>query len=65
MGLFCNFSQTLGLAWGGPTMIMGFMHLATGDKRAMIKVLVGAAAVTAGLVTPGEYICVNQWLPVC
>ncbi len=50
--------EILGIALGGPTMIIGFMHMAAGTHDAMKRVLFGCAGVTGGLATPG---CIN-WL---
>lgn len=58
LNIIANGMEILGIAWGGPTMIMGFMHMAAGSHDAMKKVLFGAAGVTGGLATPG---CIN-WL---
>ena len=58
LNIIANGMEILGIAWGGPTMIMGFMHMAAGTNDAMKKVLFGAAGVTGGLATPG---CIN-WL---
>ena len=58
LNIIANGMEILGIAWGGPTMIMGFMHVAAGSHDAMKKVLFGAAGVTGGLATPG---CIN-WL---
>ncbi len=58
LNIIANGMEILGIAWGGPTMIMGFMHMAAGTQDAMKKVLFGAAGVTGGLATPG---CIN-WL---
>ena len=58
LNIIANGMEILGIAWGGPTMIMGFMHMAAGTQQAMKKVLMGAAGVTGGLATPG---CIN-WL---
>ncbi len=59
--------EIFGIVWGGPTMLIGFMRIAAcypyGDRkqgqRGMMQVLLSAAAVIAGLASPG---CVN-WLP--
>ena len=53
MNIIANGMEILGIAWGGPTMIMGFMHMAAGSHDAMKKVLFGMAGVTGGLATPG------------
>jgi len=58
LNIVANGMEILGIAWGGPTMIMGFMHMAAGTQDAMKRVLWGAAGVTGGLATPG---CIN-WL---
>jgi hypothetical protein len=58
LNIIANGLEILGIAWGGPTMIMGFMHMAAGSYDAMKRVLWGAAGVTGGLATPG---CIN-WL---
>lgn len=58
LNIIANGMEILGIAWGGPTMILGFMHMAAGSQDAMKKVLFGMAGVTGGLATPG---CIN-WL---
>jgi hypothetical protein len=58
LNIIANGMEILGIAWGGPTMIMGFMHMAAGTQDSMKRVLFGAAGVTGGLATPG---CIN-WL---
>jgi hypothetical protein len=58
LNIIANGMEILGIAWGGPTMIMGFMHMAAGTQDAMKRVLWGACGVTGGLATPG---CIN-WL---
>jgi hypothetical protein len=58
LNIIANGMEILGIAWGGPTMIMGFMYMAAGTQTAMKKVVMGAAGVTGGLATPG---CIN-WL---
>jgi hypothetical protein len=58
LNIIANGMEILGIAWGGPTMIMGFMHMAAGTQDAMKRVMWGAAGVTGGLATPG---CIN-WL---
>jgi hypothetical protein len=58
LNIIANGMEILGIAWGGPTMILGFMHMAAGTQNAMHRVLFGAAGVTGGLATPG---CIN-WL---
>lgn len=46
LNIIANGMEILGIAWGGPTMIWGFMHLATGTNDAKKKVLYGACGVT-------------------
>jgi len=58
LNIIANGMEILAIAWGGPTMCMGFMHMAAGTQDAMKRVLFGAAGVTGGLATPG---CIN-WL---
>jgi hypothetical protein len=58
LNIIANGMEIIGIAWGGPTMIMGFMHMAAGTQDAMKRVLFGGAGVTGGLATPG---CIN-WL---
>jgi hypothetical protein len=58
LNIIANGMEILGIAWGGPTMVMGFMHMAAGTQDAMKRVLWGGAGVTGGLATPG---CIN-WL---
>ena len=58
LNIIANGMEILGVAWGGPTMILGFMHMAAGSQDAMKKVIFGMGGVTGGLATPG---CIN-WL---
>ena len=58
LNIIANGMEILGIAWGGPTMILGFMHMAAGTQDATKRVLSGMAGVTGGLATPG---CIN-WL---
>ncbi|MBX9771542.1 MAG: hypothetical protein K2X29_09240 [Candidatus Obscuribacterales bacterium] len=53
LNIIANGLEILGIAWGGPTMIWGFMHMAAGTQDALKRVLKGAAGVTGGLATPG------------
>ncbi len=53
LNIIANGMEILGIAWGGPTMIWGFMHLAAGTHDGKKKVLYGACGVTGGLATPG------------
>jgi hypothetical protein len=62
LNIIANGMEILGIAWGGPTMIMGFMHMAAGTNDAMKRVLFGAAGVTGGLATPG---CINWLVASC
>ena len=58
LNIIANGLEILGIAWGGPTMILGFMHMAAGTQDSLKRVLFGATGVTGGLATPG---CIN-WL---
>ncbi len=62
LNIIANGMEILGIAWGGPTMIMGFMHMAAGSHDAMKKVLFGCVGVTGGLATPG---CINWLVASC
>jgi len=55
----------IGIAYGGPTMILGIMHMSVGTQqamkqKAMKRVLFGVALVIAGLFTPPGPV---NWLP--
>ncbi len=54
--------EILGIAWGGPTMIWGFMNMAAGTQDALKRIIWGAAGVTGGLATPG---CINWLVASC
>ena len=58
LNILANGLEILGIAWGGPTLILGFMHMAAGTKDAFRKILHGCAGVTGGLATPG----IINWL---
>ncbi len=58
LNIVANGMQILGIAWGGPTMIMGFMQMAAGSPDSSKKVLGGVAGVACGLAAPA---CIN-WL---
>jgi hypothetical protein len=58
LNIIANGFEILGIAWGGPCMIMGFMHMAAGSSQAMSRVVKGGAGVVGGLATPG----VINWL---
>jgi hypothetical protein len=62
LNIIANGMEILGIAWGGPTMIMGFMYMAAGTQGAMKRVLCGCAGVTGGLATPG---CINWLVASC
>ncbi len=53
LNIIANGLEILGIAWGGPTMIMGFMHMAAGGQDSMKRVIKGAVGVTGGMATPG------------
>ncbi|MBY0547672.1 MAG: hypothetical protein K2W95_10285 [Candidatus Obscuribacterales bacterium] len=56
--IIANGMEILGIAWGGPTIIMGFMHMSAGTQDAMKRIIWGMSGVTGGMATPG---CIN-WL---
>ena len=56
--IIANGMEILGIAWGGPTVVMGFMHMSAGSQDAMKRVIWGLSGVTGGMATPG---CIN-WL---
>jgi hypothetical protein len=58
LNIISNGMEIIGIAWGGPTMILGFMYMAAGTSDAMSRVLKGGAGVVGGLATPG----VINWL---
>ena len=58
LNIMANGMEILGIAWGGPTIIMGFMYMAAGTQDAMKRVMFGMAGVVGGLATPG----VINWL---
>lgn len=53
LNIIANGLEILGIAWGGPSMMLGFMHLAAGTKDASRKVLFGGCGVVGGLAVPG------------
>ena len=53
LNIIANGMEILGIAWGGPTMIMGTMYLAAGSQGAMKRILCGACGTVGGLATPG------------
>lgn len=53
LNIIANGLEILGIAWGGPTMLLGFMRLAAGTQDAMKRVLFGASGVTGAMATPG------------
>jgi hypothetical protein len=58
LNIMANGFEILGIAWGGPCMIMGFMYMAAGTSDATQRVLKGGAGIVGGLATPG----VINWL---
>ena len=62
LNISANGMEILGIAWGGPTMIWGFMNMAAGTQDAMKRIIWGAAGVTGGLATPG---CINWLVASC
>lgn len=53
-----NALGVLGIAWGGPTMLMGLKNIASGTPGAMKKVIVGAASLVGGLAIIAYTICI-------
>ncbi len=53
-----NALGVLGIAWGGPTMLMGVKNVASGRPGAMKKVILGAAGVAGGLAIIAYTICI-------
>ncbi len=53
MNIIANGMEVIGIAWGGPTMIMACMRLSTGSAHGAKNVVYGAASVTSALATPG------------
>ncbi len=51
--IIANGMIILGIAWGGPTIIMGFYHMAAGTQDGLKRVIWGACGVTGGMATPG------------
>lgn len=56
--IIANGMEILGIAWGGPTIIMGFMCMSAGTQDAMKRIIWGMCGVTGGMATPG----VINWL---
>ncbi len=51
--IIANGMIILGIAWGGPSIIMGFYHMAAGTQDALKRVIWGMCGVTGGMATPG------------
>lgn len=58
LNVLANGMEIIGVAWGGPTTVIGFMRMAAGAHDAMKRVILGMAGVTGGLATPG----IINWL---
>ncbi len=56
--IIANGMIILGIAWGGPTIIMGFMAMSAGQQDALKRIIWGLCGVTGGIATPG----VINWL---
>lgn len=56
--IIANGMIILGIAWGGPTIIMGFMSMSAGQQDALKRIIWGLCGVTGGMATPG----VINWL---
>lgn len=53
LNIVANGMEILGIAWGGPTLIYGFMKMAAGSKDSVKGIIQGCCGVTGGLATPG------------
>lgn len=53
LNIIANGMEILGVAWGGPTLIYGFMHMAAGTKDSLKNIIHGCCGITGGLATPG------------
>ncbi len=62
LNIIANGMEILGIAWGGPCMIWGFMNMAAGVQDSLKRIIWGAAGVTGGLATPG---CINWLVASC
>ena len=62
LNIIANGMEILGIAWGGPTIIWGFMNMAAGTQDAMKRIIWGMSGVTGGLATPG---CINWLVASC
>lgn len=51
--IIANGMIILGIAWGGPTIIMGFYHMSAGTQDGLKRVIWGLCGVTGGMATPG------------
>jgi hypothetical protein len=58
MNVMSNGMEVIGIAWGGPTMIMAFMQLGAGAPDGWKRVMNGGLAVLGGLAQPAW----NNWL---
>lgn len=47
-----NLLEIVGVSWGGPNMILGFMQLAAGTGVGRHRILTGTVAVAGGLASP-------------
>lgn len=56
--IIANGMIVLGIAWGGPTIIMGFMSMSAGQQDALKRIIWGICSVTGGMACPG----VINWL---
>lgn len=51
--IIANGMIILGIAWGGPSIIMGFYHMSAGTQDALKRVVWGLCGVTGGMASPG------------
>ncbi|HEY9772905.1 MAG TPA: hypothetical protein V6C81_03745 [Planktothrix sp.] len=58
LNIMANGFEILGIAWGGPTLMLGCFYLSSGSQEASKRIMGGVAGVVGGLATPG----VINWL---
>lgn len=61
MNVMSNGMEVLGIAWGGPTIIMACMQMGAGAPDGWKRVMNGILAVLGGLAQPAW----NNWLVAC
>lgn len=61
LNIMSNGTEVLGIAWGGPTLIMAFMELSAGGQAAPKKIIGGLSGIVGALAAPGW----DNWLVAC